>query len=133
MEALTRFRTNVDALSDAEFSRFILAFGRPKCIDILFRQYHESIQLPQTAKDKQTIDSFHSANGVISEIILSRKAKKCKMNQDVVEEEKKEKASMKINKLPDVMIANISSFLSFEHKLNFEKCNISLYLALLNF
>ena len=74
MEALIRFRMNVDALSDAEFSRVISAIGRSKCTDALFQLYHGSIQLPQTEKDKQTIDSLCSANDLISEIILSREA-----------------------------------------------------------
>eukprot|EP01083_Nonionella_stella_P033216 90939_1 len=125
MEQLLRFRSGMDRLSDKEFTTFIQTIDRKSICALIFNGFRYGLQCIQRLDEIDNIMlSSQQLNQKISQIIASRQRNKTKS-----EEEDEEVIVDKIDKLPLVMISEISSFLKYESMINFELCNRTIFIG----
>eukprot|EP01083_Nonionella_stella_P159336 519674_1 len=125
MEELLRFRSGLDRLSGKEFATFIQSMDRGTICALIFNRFRYGLQCIQGLDEIDNIlVSIQQLNQKITQIITSRQRNKTKT------EEKDEEVTVdKIDKLPLVMISEISSFLEYDSMAKFELCNRTIFIG----
>eukprot|EP01084_Bolivina_argentea_P272419 463811_1 len=125
MEHLIQLRSGVKTLNDDEFLNLISSFDKQYLTTILFNHfYHCFNNVTSQTEFNGTISMLQTFNNKISKIITSR--------NDVNKNEPKHKLdveTIQMDKLPLVLISEISSYLEFCDIKSFEICNRSVFIG----
>ncbi len=112
MEKIIRFRLSVKQLDTNEFNIFVNKFGKDEIISLLIKGFLYMHKYSQ----KQDDPTVNDVNNIISNIIESREINKSNEN-------KSNNESLKLNKLPNVLIRECASYLNVIDYLNFSQCD----------
>eukprot|EP01083_Nonionella_stella_P221124 790379_1 len=128
MEEVVRLRSGMDRLSDREFQTFIRAMSREYISSLIFHRFNYELQRIQSIQEiDKVISCIQQLNQNISKIITSRERNKTSVEEE--EEEEDETRVDKIDRLPLVMISEISSFLEYDSITDFELCNRTIFMG----
>eukprot|EP01083_Nonionella_stella_P204848 746470_1 len=124
MEEVVRLRSGMDGLSDKEFETFLQSMSREYICSLIFNRFNYELQGIQSIQEiDNVISCIQQLNQNINKIITSRERNKTKVEED-------EEVTMdQIDKLPLVMISEISSFLEYDSMTNFELCNRTIFVG----
>eukprot|EP01084_Bolivina_argentea_P043109 79445_1 len=113
MDALITYQEGMDSLSDNEYLQCINMIGRKAMSQTMFNGLYQQMH-------NNKMSTISRISGIIKQIKDMRED-----NNDVMHSHEK----TQIDDIPSALLSEISSFLSFNDKIQFEQCNRSLFIG----
>ena len=123
MDSLLSLQETMQSLTDKEFQEFISAFNRQKLSTWIFRELLMNLQ------DNGSTSEIAELHTIIIEIVNKSKSPSADMDSLSEIPVANNAETVSFNDLPDVSLSGISSFLSFQDQLNFEKVSRTIFIG----
>ena len=122
MDSLLQLKIGIEALSAAEFIKFIESKNKQFWTNMVFEYFKKQLQDKNNINSiTQIITDIDNMNNTVSNIITPK--------DNTIEYNDDDSKNQRFQDLPNVMIANIASFLSFDTVINLEKTCKSIFIA----